>query len=95
MLIGDNMTKNKLIAKTATEALRVLWSENFFKKWRKISDISSNLANRHHHFSTAELGMALNRAKHLTRRGKKRCYEYIQKHPFMEVDEHERSGRNK
>lgn len=73
------------IAKTATEALKLLWEDRFFRSWRKIGDIESTLAKTGHHFSDPELGMALKRARHLTRRGKRRSYGYIQKYPFRAV----------
>ena len=74
---------NKKVAKTATKALLILWEEGFFKSWRKQAKIVDALANRGNNFASAELGMALKRAKHLTRRGKKGSYEYIQKYPFL------------
>jgi hypothetical protein len=74
------------IARTATEALKILWEEGFLRAWRKIASIESHLAKRGNHFSTPELGMALRRARHLTRRGKHGSYEYIQKHPFLDEE---------
>lgn len=74
------------IAKTATEALKFLWEESLFRSWRKVGVIEESLGKRGNHFSDAELGMALKRAKHLTRRGKRRSYEYIQKYPFVAED---------
>jgi len=71
------------VAKTATEALRVLWAEAFFRAWRKKAGIDEKLAQRGNHFSDAELGMALRRATYLTRRGNPGTFEYIQKHPFV------------
>ncbi len=71
------------VTKTATEALKILWEEGFFRGWKKKAPIDQNLAKRGNHFSDAELGMALKRAKHLTRRGKQGRYEYIQKYPFV------------
>jgi hypothetical protein len=71
------------VAKSATEALRILWEEGFFHGWKKKGVIEDNLAKRGNHFSGAELGMALKRAKHLTRRGKPGTYEYVQKYPFV------------
>jgi hypothetical protein len=68
--------------KTATEALRILWEEGFFSSWKKKASIDESLDKRGNHFSDAELGMALMRAKHLTRRGKRGSYEYIQKYPL-------------
>ena len=75
--------KKTRFAKTATEALKILWEEGFFQTWKKVGAIEENLGKRGNHFSDAELGMALKRAKHLTRRGKRRSYEYIQKYPFV------------
>lgn len=89
------MPRDKLIAKTATEGLKALWSEKFFEKWKKASDIADNFSKRHHHFSDAELGMALKRAKYLTRRGNRGGYEYIQKHPYIEEEENAKGKRNK
>jgi hypothetical protein len=73
-------------AKTATEALRTLWQEQFFQEWRTFSVIVTELSSRHYHFPDSELGMALKRAKYLTRRGKPTHFEYIQKFPFEEDD---------
>lgn len=74
--------KNK-IAQTATEALKILWEDGFLRSWRKTNSIKETLSKMDHNFSDAELGMALKRAKHLTRRGKRGTYEYIQKYPFI------------
>lgn len=81
------MTRKAKIAKTATEALKILWEERFFKTWKKRAAIEKYLGDRGNHFSPAELGMALKRAKHLTRKGKRGGYEYIQKHPFVAEEE--------
>jgi hypothetical protein len=77
-----NMPKTTKIAKTAPEGLKILWEEGFFRSWRKQVSIVSHLAKRGNNFSGPELGMALKRAKHLTRKGKRGSYEYIQKFPF-------------
>ncbi len=69
-------------ARTATEALMILWEDAFFTGRKKKAAIEETLAKRGNHFSNAELGMALMRAKHLTRVGKRGHYEYIQKYPF-------------
>ena len=68
-------------ARTATEALRILWEENFFAARKKKAAIEDALSKRGNHFSDAELGMALMRAPNLTRNGKRGSYEYIQKYP--------------
>jgi hypothetical protein len=75
-------SKTPKAATSATEVLKILWEENFFVEWKKLAPIEETLAKRGNHFSDAELGMALKRAKHLTRRGKRRHYEYIQKYPY-------------
>jgi hypothetical protein len=69
--------------KTATEALLILWEEGFFADWKRKALVDDVLDARGNHFSDAELGMALKRAKHLTRRGKRGSYEYVQKYPFQ------------
>ncbi len=79
--------KKTKIAKTATEALKILWQEGFFRGWKKkAAIIDESLGKRGNHFSDAELGMPLKRAKHLTRKGKRGSYEYIQKYPFVAVE---------
>lgn len=71
------------IPKTATEALTILWEEGFLRTWKKKGVIEAYLGKRGNNVSGPELGMALKRAKHLTRRGKHGSYEYIQKYPFV------------
>jgi hypothetical protein len=82
------------VAKTATEALKILWEESFFRGWKKKLAVDEILGKKGNHFSDAELGMALMRAKHLTRRGKRGNYEYIQKYPFV-ADEPQVSNSRK
>jgi hypothetical protein len=78
--MGNRLAK---VAKSATEALKHLWEEGFFRVARKGTAIDSHLAKRGNNFSPPELGMALKRARYLTRRGKRGSYEYIQKYPFI------------
>lgn len=73
----------KRLAKSATAALAHLWEEGFFRTWRKKAALDVHLAKRGNHFSAPELGMALMRARFLTRKGGQGKYEYIQKHPFV------------
>lgn len=75
--------KKVKVATTATGALKILWEKGFFKAAKKQSDIVKHLAGHGYNFTDPELGMALLRAKYLTRRGKKGSYEYIQKHPYV------------
>jgi hypothetical protein len=90
----SEVSRERLVAKTATEALRFLWRSEFFSAWKKKGPIVDALAERGNHFSDAELGMALMRAGHLTRRGKRGNYEYIQKFPFVE-ESSESNGQQK
>ena len=76
----------KNVARTPTESLKILWGKGFFKGWKKYAQIVKYLSTVGYHFSTPELGMALKRAKYLTRRGRRGNYEYIQKHPFVEEE---------
>jgi hypothetical protein len=85
--------RKNTVAKTATEALRILWEEGLFLAWKKKGPIVENLDKKGNHFSDAELGMALSRAKHLTRRGKRGSYEYIQKYPFSREDSVSEAGK--
>ena len=73
----------KRVATSATAALLHLWEESFFRTWKKKAAIDVHLAKRGSHFSAPELGMALMRARFLTRRGSHGKYEYIQRHPFV------------
>lgn len=71
------------VATNATDGVRILWEDGFFRNWRRIAPIEQSLAKRDNHFSGGALGMALRRAKYLTRRGKPGGFEYIQKYPFV------------
>ena len=88
------MPKTTKIAKTAPESLQILWEEGYFRSWRNQGSIVGHLAKRGNNFSSPEFGMALKRAKHLTRRGKRGSYEYIQKYPFM-VEKQESAKKKK
>lgn len=83
---------NKNIAKTSTEALKILWREKLFWGSKKYVQIEERLGKKGYHFSSAELCTALNRAKYLTRKGNKGNYEYIQKHPYCD-DEFETKSK--
>ena len=87
-------SKKGRVAKTATEALKILWEESFFRGWKRKPAVVESLGKKGNHFSDAELGMALMRARHLTRRGKRGNYEYIQKYPFV-ADEPQASNSKK
>ena len=82
------------VARSATEALKILWEDEFFSTWKQKGPVVEALANKGNHFSDPELGMALMRASYLTRRGKRGQYEYIQKHPFV-TEETVKASRKK
>ena len=71
------------VATSATEALKVLWENEFFCDWKQKGAVVEALAKMGNHFSDAELGMAMMRASYLIRRGKRGKFEYIQKFPFV------------
>jgi hypothetical protein len=77
------MASKNRFAKSVTEGLKILWEDKFFRTWKKMEAVVEEFAERDNHFSDAELGMALKRAGHLVRRGKRGSYEYIQKYPFV------------
>ncbi|MGH8005251.1 MAG: hypothetical protein ACRECJ_11070, partial [Limisphaerales bacterium] len=70
-----------------TQGLTLLWEKGFFKDWKTYSKVSERFAHDGYHFAPSELGMALKRARHLTRRGTRTNYEYIQKYPFVKDEE--------
>ncbi len=70
-------------ANSASEALEILWQEGIFKSWQKFNQTAQILGNRGNNFSKPELGLALRRAKFLTRRGKRGQFEYIQRTPHI------------
>jgi hypothetical protein len=77
------MASKRRFAVSATEGLKILWEDKFFRTWKKMDAVIAEFAERDNHFSEAELGMALKRAPHLVRRGKRGSYEYIQKFPYV------------
>ncbi len=79
------MQKDNLkIAKTAPDALKVLWKEKVLLKPKNVEEVEKELEKRGYNFTDKNLMMALKNAKFLTRKGSNKNYVYIQKHPFME-----------
>jgi hypothetical protein len=78
--------RRSVVAKTATESLKLLWENGFFRGWKDKAVIDAALSKKGNHFSDPELGMALKRAKHLTRKGKRGSYKYIQKYPYVQPE---------
>lgn len=74
------------IAKTAPDALKILWKERVFLKPKDVNGINGELEKRGYNFTDKNLMMALRGAMFLTRRGKKGGYVYVQKHPYILED---------
>lgn len=75
------------IAKTAPDALKILWKQKVFLKQISVTEVKEALEKRGYNFTDKNLMMALKNVKFLTRKGKSGDYKYVQKHPFVEEDE--------
>jgi len=91
MLRNNKGTK---ITKTATQALKILWEKGIFRNWVKITNVVEELSKKGYHFPSTNIDKALQRAKYLTRRGKRGSYEYIQKYPFTKEEKYEKPKKN-
>lgn len=83
---GDMHNPNMEIAKTAPDALKLLWNKEFFLQNKTFKDIENELTKTGYNFSKYNLSMALKSAKFLTRYGQKGSYYYRQKYPFIEEE---------
>jgi len=72
------------IAKTAPDALKLLWKEKVFLKPKDIKTIEVELERQGYNFVDKNLMMAVRGARFLTRKGEKGKYLYVQKHPYIE-----------
>lgn len=70
------------VAKTETEAVHLLWSQDFFKAGRTFDEIKKELSKQGYHFPDNRLGRALSRAKYLNKLGKRGSYRFIQRYPY-------------
>ena len=71
-------------AKTAPDALAILWSEEIFGRRKTFEEVRGELERRGYHFTDQNLAMGLRSAKFLTRFGKRGAYTYVQKYPYVE-----------
>ena len=78
------------IAKSAPDALKILWREKVLLKPKDFKAIETELEKRGYNFTDKNLMMALKSAKFLTRKGQAGNYSYVQKHPFIEDDKNEK-----
>lgn len=74
------------IAKTAPDALKILWKDKVFLKPKDVNTIEAELEKRGYNFTDKNLMMALRSAKFLTRKGQAGSYSYAQKYPFIGDD---------
>jgi hypothetical protein len=74
------------VAKTETEAARLLWSQGFFKARRNFEEIKKELSRQGYHFPDNRLATAIARARHLTKFGKRGSYSFIQKYPYFKEE---------
>jgi hypothetical protein len=78
------------IAKTAPDALKILWKDKVFLKPKDVNTIEAELEKRGYNFTDKNLMMALKSAKFLTRKGQVGSYSYVQKYPFIGDDDNEK-----
>ena len=83
------------IAKTAPDALKILWKEKIFLKLKNFNEVKAELEKRGYNFTDYNLGMALKNAKFLTRKGSKGDFTYVQRHPYIEEEENGKGKRSK
>ncbi len=72
------------IAKTASDALKILWKTGFFLEPKTLSEIKKKLHKNGYNFLLDLLNKALNNANFLTKNGKRGSYTYTQKYPYLE-----------
>lgn len=82
------------IAKTAPDALKILWREKFFLKAKNQKEIEDELNKRGYNFGDATR-KALERSDFLLSQGKRGEKKFIQKYPFIEDKEDVRKQRRK
>ena len=83
------------IAKTAPEALRILWEGKIFLKPKDVKSIKQVLERKGYNFPDKALLMALKRATFLTKRGNRGNYTYVQKYPYVEEGKNGKWKRTK
>ena len=78
------------VAKTAPDALKILWKEKAFVEEQDIASVKQKLKKRGYNFTKTNLSMALKNVKFLTRCGNRGKFKYIQKHPYSEEAENDK-----
>ncbi len=82
------------IAKSAPDALQLLWKNKFFLKGKNQKEVEQELHKRGYNFGDATR-KALERSKFLTPTGKRGEKKFIQKYPFVEEEKNVKRKGNK
>ncbi len=77
----------KIITRTATNILKILYREGFFRGAKKLADTVNRLSKKGYNFPLTNVDKALQRAPYLIRKGKRSSYTYIQKYPYVDIEE--------
>lgn len=78
--------KDRPYASTCKEAIENLWKEGWFVKARKLSEVWEELSRRGYNYDRSAVSHALNALVKdgvLTRLGRARKYQYVQKAPLQ------------
>lgn len=82
------------IAKTAPDALKILWEYKFFVNAKTQKDVEEELHKKGYNFGDATR-KALERANFLLPQGKHGEKKFLQKYPFNEEDKEDGKQRRK
>lgn len=82
------------IAKTAPDALKILWRDKFFLKAKSQKDVEDELHKRGYNFGDTAR-KALGSANFLLRQGKYGERKFIQKYNFIEDEKNDGKQRRK
>ena len=63
------------------DVVKELYFQNYFEQERKLNEVEKKFKSKKYNFDLAVIAKALDRAKYLTREGKRTKYTYIQKIP--------------
>ncbi|HEX7320330.1 MAG TPA: hypothetical protein VF399_08235 [bacterium] len=81
------------IAKTAPDALKILWQNKFFIKGKTLNEVEEELHNKGYNFGDATR-KALERADFLLSQGKRGDRKFLQKYPYIEEETDAKRKRN-
>jgi len=64
-----------------TDVVKELYFQNHFENERTLNEVEKKFKSKKYNFGLAGISLALDRAKFLSRKGKRGSYSYIQKVP--------------